>query len=282
MAKLYGFGASVVLVGALFKIQHWPFAGMMLTIGMTTEAIIFFFSAFEPIHEEVDWTLVYPELAGMTDEEELQRYRRGPRTSEGASSGALAKFDEMLEKGDISQELFNKLGEGLKNLSQTASNMSEISNATLATNSYVENVNSASKNFESFNEEYSKSSENLNQSIHSLSNSYQQLSDSVGNNFENISKGNSSYTEKLEQLNKNLEALNAVYELQLKGSGETMKNSKELYDGMGQMMQDLKASINETKQYKEEISQLHKNLAELNNIYGNMLSSMNVTMSSQN
>ncbi|NQX90600.1 MAG: gliding motility protein GldL [Flavobacteriales bacterium] len=63
MAKLYGIGAAVVIVGALFKIQHWPFASLLLIVGLSTEAVIFFFSAFEPIHEEPDWSLVYPELA---------------------------------------------------------------------------------------------------------------------------------------------------------------------------------------------------------------------------
>jgi len=69
IAKLYGLGASVVIIGALFKIQHWPLAGTMLTIGLLTEAVIFFFSAFEPLHEEVDWSLVYPELAGIPEDE---------------------------------------------------------------------------------------------------------------------------------------------------------------------------------------------------------------------
>jgi len=77
MKYLYAWGAALVLLGALFKLQYWPGAGTMLTIGMTTEVVIFFFSAFEPIHEEVDWTLVYPELTGMTDEEELRKYRKG-------------------------------------------------------------------------------------------------------------------------------------------------------------------------------------------------------------
>src|SRR6187399_2658359 len=67
MSRLYGWGASIVIVGALFKIQHWPASGFFLVLGLGTEAIIFFFSAFEPPHEEVDWSLVYPELAGMHD-----------------------------------------------------------------------------------------------------------------------------------------------------------------------------------------------------------------------
>lgn len=75
MAKLYGLGAAVVIVGALFKLMHWKGASIALILGMGTEAVIFFFSAFEPPHEEVDWTLVYPELTGISDEDELKKYR---------------------------------------------------------------------------------------------------------------------------------------------------------------------------------------------------------------
>ena len=70
MGKLYGWGASVVIIGALFKIQHYPGASPMLVVGLSVEALIFFFSAFEPLHEEIDWTLVYPELAGLDEIEE--------------------------------------------------------------------------------------------------------------------------------------------------------------------------------------------------------------------
>ena len=77
MKYVYGWGAAVVLMGALFKIMHWPGAGGMLIAGMGTEVIIFFLSAFEPLHEEVDWTLVYPELAGMTDDFEPHGHGEG-------------------------------------------------------------------------------------------------------------------------------------------------------------------------------------------------------------
>ena len=69
MSKLYGIGASIVIIGALFKIQHWPLATIMLSVGLITESLIFFISAFEPLHEEIDWSLVYPELAGFPEEE---------------------------------------------------------------------------------------------------------------------------------------------------------------------------------------------------------------------
>src|SRR5882672_3931964 len=76
MSRLYGWGASIVIVGALFKIQHWNGSGFFLMLGLGTEAIIFFFSAFEPPHEEVDWSLVYPELAGMHDDDPEARKRK--------------------------------------------------------------------------------------------------------------------------------------------------------------------------------------------------------------
>ena len=74
MAKLYGIGAAVVIVGAIFKIMHWPGAGPMLVAGLGTEAVIFFFSAFEPITRRSKWELVYPELAlGHSDDLDLLR-----------------------------------------------------------------------------------------------------------------------------------------------------------------------------------------------------------------
>jgi len=135
IAKLYGLGASVVIIGALFKIQHWRMAGTMLTIGLLTEAVIFFFSAFEPLHEEVDWSLVYPELAGIPEDESPELVSHGGKYQGAVSGGggggygggsgavALAKFDEMLEKAEISPDLFMKLGVGMKKLSDSTSNM---------------------------------------------------------------------------------------------------------------------------------------------------------------
>src|SRR5512133_3827018 len=88
IAKLYGLGASVVIIGALFKIQHWPLAGTMLTIGLLTEAVIFFFSAFEPLHEEIDWSLVYPELAGIPEDETVEVKAHGDKHHGAVSAGS--------------------------------------------------------------------------------------------------------------------------------------------------------------------------------------------------
>lgn len=282
MAKLYGIGASIVITGALFKIMHWPLAGTLLSVGLITEACIFFFSAFEPLHEEIDWTLVYPELAGIGDEDEIEQYRG---TTRGGSS-ALEKFDSLMESAEITPDLFRKLGQGLNNLSETTAKLSDISDASVATNEYVDNIRTATSTINEHTETYVQSSVDLKESVGRLSGSYdktanlieesgrnyQQLSDS----FSHIQDGSKSYSEQLETLNKNLSALNAVYELQLQGTNEHLKTTEDLYSGLDQMMEDLKSSAEDSKRYREEVAKLSDNLSALNTIYGNMLSAMNV------
>ena len=283
MAKLYGWGASVVIIGALFKIQHWPLAGLFLTAGLTTEAIIFFFSAFEPLHEEVDWTLVYPELAGLADEDDIDQYAQ--RSLHGSSS-ALEKFDSLLENAEISPDMFRKLGNGLNNLNETTAKLNDISDAALASNNYVDNVQKAADKINSHTESYVESTQNLKGSVERLSESYDKTANLIhesGSNYQKLSEsfshiedGSKSYSGHLGALNKNLSALNAVYELQLQGSNEHMKNTENLYEGIQQMMENLKDSADNTKRYKEEVTKLSENLAALNTIYGNMLAAMNV------
>src|ERR1043165_9024475 len=156
MAKLYGFGAAIVIVGAMFKIMHWPGAGPMLVVGLSTEAVIFFFSAFEPPHEEVDWSLVYPELAGMHDEE------GGEQKAIEEDKGSLTEqLDNMLEEAKIGPELIQSLGEGMRSLSDQAGKLNNITDASVATNEYVNKVQSAAKNVESLSGAYSKAAESL-------------------------------------------------------------------------------------------------------------------------
>jgi len=282
MSKVYGLGAAVVITGALFKIQHWALAGTMLTVALLTEAIIFFFSAFEPLHEEVDWTLVYPELAGMQDDEELGQIP----TSVRGSSSALEKFDALLEQGQITPDLFNKLGKGLSKLNETTERLSDISDAGTATNDYVNNIKQAATVVNSYTESYVKSTEELKESVSRLSGSYDKTANLItesGSNYQQLSEsfsviedGSKSYGEQLEALNKNLSALNAVYELQLQGTDSHLKTSEALYKNLDEMMTDLQDTAEDTKQYREEVLKLSENLSALNTIYGNMLSAMNV------
>lgn len=282
MSKLYGLGASIVIIGALFKIQHWNMAGLFLTVGLITEAIIFFFSAFEPRHDEVDWSLVYPELAGLDDESELDGYHKHSLSN----TSALEKFDSLLENAEISPDMFRKLGNGLSSLNETTSKLSDISDAALATNHYVDNVERAANTINSHTENYVESTQNLKGSVDRLSDSYDKTANLItesGSNYQKLSEsfthiedGSKSYGNHLESLNKNLSALNAAYELQLQGSNDHLQNTEDLYKGLQNMMEDLQGSAESTRKYKDEVTRLSDNLSALNTIYGNMLAAMNV------
>jgi gliding motility-associated protein GldL len=282
ISKLYGLGASVVIIGALFKIQHWPLAGTMLTIGLITEAVIFFFSAFEPLHEEIDWSLVYPELAGIPEEDSPELVSHTGKYSGavsggggggyggggGAGSVALSKFDEMLEKAEITPDLFQKLGVGMKKLSESTANMNAMGDVSAASSKYMNTINTANDSLGKLSDSYLTTTKLINET----GSTYRNMADS----FSVIEVGGKSYQQQLESLNKNLSALNSVYELQRKGADNHVKESENLYKGIQGLMRDLSESAGDTKKYREQITKLNDNLSALNNVYGNMLAAMNV------
>lgn len=248
MAKLYGWGAALVIVGALFKIQHYEGAGIMLVIGLSTEAIIFFFSAFEPLPHEYDWSLVYPEFAGMFDED-------GKDKKPKKIDPVAQELDKMLSEAKIGPELLQSLGAGLKNLGDNTSKLADLTDASLATNDYVKNVKNASKSVGDLNESYVKAA-------------------NVMGELSSAGEDVKIYNSQMSNAAKNLGALNAIYEMQLQGSNEQLKATSKMYEGMNALMGNLNDSIADTKKYKDEISSLAKNLSALNNVYGNMLSAM--------
>lgn len=292
MSKLYGIGASVVIVGALFKIQHYPLAGPLLFIGLCTEAIIFFFSAFEPLHEEPDWSLVYPELSGVPEDED-EMVLQASRSSHGHGGGGggggsavLAKFDEILVNAEITPDVFQSLGVGLKKLNTTAANMNAMGDVSAATKEFSEKVKGAAETMSNHTQEYARSSEGLTSSLSQLDQSYQntaKIISEAGSSYKNMTDGlskveatSSSYQDQLAAMNKNLSALNAVYELQLQGANTQVKEAEQLMKGVSGMLTNLKDSAEDAQKYREQVSKLNDNLSALNNVYGNMLSAMNV------
>lgn len=240
MAKLYGFGAAVVIVGALFKIMHWPFAGPMLVIGLSTEALIFIFSAFEPIHEDPNWELVYPEL-GLGHSEELDHAAlpssKGSRHGGGGGTGVTEHLDKMLEEAKIDSKLIERLGDGMRALGDNAAQLKGVT---------------------------------------SLSEAYERASVSISGMTSTTQEGE-SFGEQMQKVSKNLAALNNVYELQLKGSSSHLEATEKFQAQVTEMMQNLSDSAEDTKRYKENMAMLSQNLTDLNNVYGNMLKAMTIT-----
>ena len=251
MAKLYGWGASIVIVVALFKIQHWPFSGFFLVLGLGTEAVIFFFSAFEPPHEDVDWSLVYPELAGMGDDDHGKREKRKK------ADPVAQKLDALMADAKIGPELIESLGTGLKSLGDNAGKLADLSDASVATNDYVKNVAKAATEVGNMSNSYTKAAA----AIDGLSSSTEEVK---------------VYKDQVVTAGKNLAALNAVYELQLQDSNEHLKQTSRFYEGINELMGNLNASLDDTRKYRDEVAHLAQNLSKLNTVYGNMLSAMTI------
>jgi len=301
-AKLYGFGASIVIIGALFKIMHWPGASIALTAGLLIEAIIFFFSAFEPLHEELDWTLVYPELAGMSDPDEIDEYK------EAALAGrdvGLQKFDELIQESQINEADIKKLGQSLGIISSTSDSIADITSSSLATKEYFDKMGNAASNMDQVATAYGTNTGVLNQQVETLAESYKKTSELIDDKGKEIaqqfaassanltaayeamsgevkqehgaiSESQKKFQGQLEELSKSLGELNSSYSTQLEGSKEHLKGTADVYKGLNEMVSSLKTSVDETQKYKEEITKLSESLSELNNIYGSMLSAMSI------
>ena len=195
MNMAYGLGAAVVIVGALFKIIHFeigPLTGnVMLTIGLVTEAVIFALSAFEPVDDELDWALVYPELAGG------QAVRKKQEVKQEDTQGLLSqKLDNLLKDAKIDGELMESLGNSIRNFEGAAKNISSTADSIEATKKYGEELTLAATQMESLNSLYKVQLENINKqtSINAES-------------IENAGK----LKEQMESLASNLSSLNGVY-----------------------------------------------------------------------
>ncbi len=195
MAKLYGWGASVVIIGALFKIQHWKGADIMLILGLGTEAIIFFFSAFEKPHEEIDWSLVYPELAHIDEDEEGE---------DGQHFNSRAQeLNSLMEKANIDHELIEGLGRGLEKFGDAATKLNQTVDAAYATKNYGEQIELASKKLEAMNDLFETQLKNRSMQDEAS----RQLMENMASSVESAEK----LSGEIRDLAANMGQLNSVY-----------------------------------------------------------------------
>ena len=249
MPKIYGIGAAVVIVGALFKIQHWDGANEMLIVGLLTEAVIFFLSAFQPQPHEPDWARVYPQLADDYVGEGLVPAH--------ASSGPsiTGKLDEMMRNADITPESINTLGLGLSRLSDTTAQLADLSQATAATDEYNTRVRAASNQLGEITKSYATTADALAQ-------------------MAGTTVDAQEYHSQVQSMTRNLGALNAVYEMELQDANSHLKAMNKFYGNLSMAMENLTDASKDTAQFKEEVSRLTHNLHNLNTVYGNMLTAM--------
>ncbi|MDD7915018.1 gliding motility protein GldL [Polaribacter ponticola] len=191
MNFVYGMGAAVVIIGALFKIQHISYGfltgGLMLTIGLVTEALVFAISAFDTPEDDFDWTKVYPELGteGFSSEEKV-----------GADGMLSQKLDNLLQEAKIDSALMSSLGSSMKNFQGAAEGLSAASESVSSTNKYNEQVSMAAAQMETLNNLYKVQVENSKKQT--------EMNSAVAENAEKLK-------EQMDSLAKNLSSLNGVY-----------------------------------------------------------------------
>lgn len=250
MPKVYGIGAAVVILGALFKIMHWPGAGAMLTIGLLTEAGIFIISAFQPVHLDPDWAKVYPQLA--EEDEDHEYISEGEKAT---PANLTKKLDSMMAGANITEDTISKLGQGLNSFSDNAAKLSKLGDASVATTEYANNVKKAASTMGEMNTAYGTTLEAM-----------KSMSSAAGDS--------KAYQEAVVKVTKNLGALNAIYEMELSDANSHIKSMNKFYSNISGAMENLAAAGADTEKLRSEVNNLSKNLASLNNVYGNMLSAM--------
>jgi len=191
----YGLGASVVIIGALFKILHWELGplngGILLAIGLITEALIFAISAFEPVDDDLDWSLVYPELAGGTANK-----KKEVKESQDSQGLLSKKLDEMLKDARIDSDLMNSLSDSIRSFEGAAKGMAPTTDAMNSTKKYSEEMALAAAQMESLNSLYKVQVESTSRQA--------EVNEQVAENAAQLKQ-------QMEHLATNLSSLNGVY-----------------------------------------------------------------------
>ncbi len=251
--KATSLGASIVVLGALFKIMHYQGAGEMLTIGLCTESFIFLLGVFQPAppaEQHYDWSLVYPELSGGNAKAKEVKPAQDPKISE-----KLALIDKMILEANLSPDSFKNFGAGMNSLNETVKQMKDVTNATLATTEYANTLKSATNSINELNKAYGNTIAVMNQLASAT----------------NVAK---EYHSQIQNLTKNLGALNAVYEMELNDANSHIKAMNKFYSNLTVAMESMSDASKESQVFKDQLKALTSNLAALNKVYGNMIAAM--------
>ena len=209
IAMAYGIGAAIVILGALFKIMHWPYAAEMLIAGMGTEVLIFLVSAFDPVYEEYQWERVYPELF---DESEIAVSKSsisssggmigggssigmiGGNANGGSEAGLVAALDSALNKANLDSGVIERLGENLGKLSSNIESMNSVADVANSTHSY------------------SEAAKNAADSLNTLKTTFQESAEAA-KSLALATNGTQEYQEQISLITKNLQQLNSIYQI---------------------------------------------------------------------
>ncbi|MGN6619028.1 MAG: gliding motility protein GldL [Ilyomonas sp.] len=231
--------AAIVIVGALFKLEHWAGADQMLIVGLGTEAVVF--AVYGILY------LRYPAI----DDHQVKL----AGAAEPAGNPALKSMEKMLAEADITPANLNKLSAGFQKLGTTVDKMGEISDVVAATGDYTQKTKEAARALDAVKDAYTSAA-------------------SSAASFNNASEGAKLFHEQVQVLTKNLSSLNTIYELELQESNNHLKALNQFYGKLAEASNAMQGSAEDAKRAKEQIAALANNLSKLNQVYGNMLTAM--------
>lgn len=260
---LFSFFAAVVILGALFKIRHWPFADEMITAGLLCEVMVFLIMALVvPPQEEYHWERFFP---GINEHPDVERARTGkfeitPLVNVGAGANnngnpALKKLDDMLKDADITPLTLGRLGDNFKKLDGTVGKMSDITDVVAATGDYTAKTREAT------------------QALITMKDAYVGATTSISH-LNEATEGTKQFHQQVQVLTKNLSSLNTIYELELQDTNNHLKAMNQYYGNLVQASEAMQGSVDDAKKAHDQIAVLANNLGRLNQVYGNMLSAM--------
>ncbi len=247
---IIGLGAAVIMMGALFKLESWPGASIMLIAGLSIEAFIFALQGILPPHKDYYWEKIYPEL-DISPEVEGE----GHGHSQAFKGSITEQLDEMLESSNIESKLIERLGQNLGKLGDNVEKLADIGDVSLATNEYSAKAREATVALSQMKDAYTGATESIK---------------ALGN----ASTDAQNFHTQMQMVTKNLSALNSIYEVELQDATTHIAAINKFYGTLADSTETLNASLSDARSYKEQLGQLSKNLASLNTVYGNMLSAM--------
>lgn len=254
---LMGVGASLVLLGALFKLQHWPGAGIMLSIGMFTEVFLFAFIGILPPHKDYYWERYYPNL---DESPEIEAYQSN-KSLKAASvpgiggSNATGALDKMLDEANLDPANIKRLGENFAKFNTAVSQIKDVSDVTSSTGEFSTAAKAAAVELTKLKDTYSGAVNTMT-------------------SFNEASESTAQFHNQVQVLSKNLGTLNQIYEIELQDANNHLKAMNKFYSNLVNASEAMASSADDAQAAKEQIAALSKNLTSLNNIYGNMLSAM--------
>jgi gliding motility-associated protein GldL len=250
---IIGLGASVVLLGALFKIQHWPFAGIMLTAGMCTEAFIFAMLGLLPPHHDYYWERFYPDI---TENPHVEAYRKGIKHDPNAKKELPTKsLEKMMEEAQLNPANLKRLSDNFQRFGQTVDQIKDITEVTAATGAYSQSAREAATALGEMKDTFKGATQTMSA-------------------FNDAAEDTTKFHDQVVVLSRNLGTLNQIYEVELSDANNHLKAMNKFYSNLVNASEAMATSATDANNAKEQIGLLAKNLTTLNQVYGNMLSAM--------